>query len=502
MLEVVAAASSHYHYLPQRQIAISLILKADSEIKNSINNICQRHNVREKEVNLNITEFSVKGLFGIFDHTIPLTNNDNVTVIHGPNGIGKTMLLRLIKGFVAGEIGILEEIPFIEFSAKRSDGLSVTLKSNKMRKETGEKGLPSLELFVTSATPLILESMVGFYIDIPSEVLDDLDGYVHYTYTRHGAGWEKSGESKTYYLHEMIKLYPNLEKYTPQKYKAKPFSFFTNDTNVFYVETIRLSAEKRPTQDYDLFAEDENDETLRVKQYSKDISSRIELSLADYAKYSQELDRTFPQRLVNFLRDGSPAFESKKIIFEINQLNTLRKRLIKLGLLDSESILSGINEEDVKRCSEALTIYIQDMQEKLSVFDKIAKQLGSLVDIIKNRFKYKQLTLHRTDGFRFKSITGNTIEASDLSSGEQHELVLLYELIFRIPEQSLILIDEPEISLHVAWQASFLDDLMSMLKTTHSYGIVATHSPTLIGPRWDLTTELTGPEIPDFGEEK
>lgn len=280
--------------------------------------------------------------------------------------------------------------------------------------------------------------------------------------------------------------------------RQKPLAF-SPDINVFYVETIRLSAEKRPVQDYDPFNDNETNEVLRVKQYSKDISSRIEVALADYAKYSQELDRTFPERLVNFLRDGNSPLESKTIISEINHLGTLRKRLINLGLLDSENILNGISEKDVERCAEALTIYINDMKSKLSVFDKIASQLGSLMDIIEHRFKYKQFSLHRTDGFRFTSITGSTIEASELSSGEQHELVLLYELIFRIPQHSLILIDEPEISLHVAWQASFLGDLMNTLKLTNSYGIVATHSPTLIGPRWDLTIQLTGPEIPDLG---
>ena len=34
-----------------------------------------------------------------------------------------------------------------------------------------------------------------------------------------------------------------------------------------------------------------------------------------------------------------------------------------------------------------------------------------------------------------------------LSSGEQHELVLAYDLLFKVKEKSLVLIDEPELSL-------------------------------------------------------
>ena len=46
-----------------------------------------------------------------------------------------------------------------------------------------------------------------------------------------------------------------------------------------------------------------------------------------------------------------------------------------------------------------------------------------------------------------------------LSSGEQHELVIIYELLFRTDNNAIILIDEPELSLHVDWQAKFLSDL-------------------------------------------
>src|SRR5690349_22975449 len=40
------------------------------------------------------------------------------------------------------------------------------------------------------------------------------------------------------------------------------------------------------------------------------------------------------------------------------------------------------------------------------------------------------------------------IDVEALSSGEQHELVLLFDLIFRVEKNTLVLIDEPELSLH------------------------------------------------------
>ena len=56
------------------------------------------------------------------------------------------------------------------------------------------------------------------------------------------------------------------------------------------------------------------------------------------------------------------------------------------------------------------------------------------------------------------------LELEMLSSGEQHELVALYDLLFRVPNNAFILIDEPELSLHVAWQEEFLRDLQEIAK--------------------------------------
>lgn len=56
------------------------------------------------------------------------------------------------------------------------------------------------------------------------------------------------------------------------------------------------------------------------------------------------------------------------------------------------------------------------------------------------------------------------VELRFLSSGEQQELVLLYDLIFKGEKETVILIDEPEISLNVSWQRDFLDDMKKLLE--------------------------------------
>ena len=84
------------------------------------------------------------------------------------------------------------------------------------------------------------------------------------------------------------------------------------------------------------------------------------------------------------------------------------------------------------------------------------------------------------------------MKLKNLSSGEQHQIVLFFELIFLANSGTYYLIDEPEISLHVDWQRSFLDDIARVESLRGHKFIIATHSPQIIGSRRSLCVALDG----------
>ena len=89
-------------------------------------------------------------------------------------------------------------------------------------------------------------------------------------------------------------------------------------------------------------------------------------------------------------------------------------------------------------------------------------------------------------------IRGNGfIDLSLLSSGEQNEVVMLYTLVFGVRDDSMLLIDEPENSLHVLWQKKFMRTIEEISALKSLFVIVATHSPQIIGSRWDNCCDLT-----------
>lgn len=72
-------------------------------------------------------------------------------------------------------------------------------------------------------------------------------------------------------------------------------------------------------------------------------------------------------------------------------------------------------------------------------------------------------------------------EFEELSSGERNLISLGLKIVNHASRYSLILIDEPEISLHLQWQMEFHKNLIKMLKPYRNYHVViATHSPVLV----------------------
>jgi predicted ATP-dependent endonuclease of OLD family len=72
----------------------------------------------------------------------------------------------------------------------------------------------------------------------------------------------------------------------------------------------------------------------------------------------------------------------------------------------------------------------------------------------------------------------NEIELSDLSSGEKQMIIFLGETLLQEGNTHIFLADEPELSLHVEWQESLVDNIKALNPEAQIF--FATHSPDII----------------------
>ena len=80
---------------------------------------------------MQLAEFEVLGLFGRYDHRIkfPVSkageSRPSLVILHGPNGVGKTTILKMIDGCMQLDFDVFRENPFKSASLKFNDGKSI-----------------------------------------------------------------------------------------------------------------------------------------------------------------------------------------------------------------------------------------------------------------------------------------------------------------------------------------------------------------------------------------
>ena len=137
-----------------------------------------------------------------------------------------------------------------------------------------------------------------------------------------------------------------------------------------------------------------------------------------------------------------------------------------------------------------MTLYVQDTRSKLAVLTPLARKIELLLKHL-SKLKNKTLHVNAKSGLIARGHDGEALPLESLSSGEQHEIVLMYDLLFRVRENSLVLIDEPELSLHIDWQKKFLPDLLEVVQAVRFDVLLATHSIFIAGERPELMVSLS-----------
>lgn len=77
---------------------------------------------------------------------------------------------------------------------------------------------------------------------------------------------------------------------------------------------------------------------------------------------------------------------------------------------------------------------------------------------------------------------GEVIPLYKLSSGEKQLLLILMRVFLMEEQPYILLMDEPEISLHIEWQYKLFEEIRRL--NPHCQIITSTHSPSLFGDGW------------------
>ncbi|HGS4550447.1 TPA: AAA family ATPase [Vibrio cholerae] len=452
---------------------------------------------------MKIKKISVESLFGIFNHEITLNTGDGITIIIGENGLGKTVILESINAFFDERYHFFSDLEFsnFRFYFDNGDVWELTKKNDD----------GNTALFISKDSTLkparrIKTHKIYLEDNISNKTyrgnnLSDFMTLKERERTLHRKLAMESGQSQTinnsekeFHRQALARELFIREIYNKQLDLDIPMWFVEGikKVNVQLIETQRIITAKESGSD---------SYVNNLNKCSKELKEMIDTATKESSLVSSLLDSTYPNRLVRKLRQGNvDSFEDLNIA--LAKLDERRKKFSDAGLSVkiSDSDLLQIDENQ-RNLVNVLKLYIDDSHQKLDPYQDLLEKILLFKRIINKRFKHKTLQVSRDDGLYFQSTVISDakneyaiIPHTKLSSGEQHELILFYKLIFNAKPNELILIDEPELSLHISWQNKFINDLKDVTSINHIYIVIATHSPDIIDENWDLKVELKGIE--------
>lgn len=434
-------------------------------------------------------------LFGYFDYFIDF--HDTVTILHGLNGCGKTTMLQTINAVFNKEINTIKSTEFKSVSFYFSTGsiLKIERKRISLYPKKSAAGIIYLAYsIIKNGKEKVFDSFENtkeyqniakkfLKLNRPLPFLERIDEFT----------WYDRRREKKLNLEEVIAEYgtfmfrrfcrEEIEDDIPQ-----PVQDILDSMDVRLITADRLTVAKIVEHNYG----DENIKIeRRVNLIAADLSKKIRNTIQQYAQISQAKDRTFPIRAIR----QSSLLTVEEIKSKMLELESKRKEFIDTGILEEEQDDIGIHDlvdSITENNRQNLSLYVIDTEEKLNALSGLSSSINLFRNLIDKNFNNKRIIFNKDYGFRFVTTYSNsTIFPQNLSSGEQHELVMFYDLIFNACENTLILIDEPELSLHIKWQLDYVDELLKIINVTKFSAVLATHSPQIIHEKWYLTVALS-----------
>ncbi|WP_329449305.1 AAA family ATPase (plasmid) [Streptomyces sp. NBC_01426] len=437
-----------------------------------------------------LTRVRVEGLFGRFNHRVDFPAGDTFVIVHGPNGVGKTRLLDLVSA-LAWPVNFTEltRTPFRSLELQFSDNSVLTVEKTETQEPNGLR-------FHLRGEKVETETWSPRESDATSDAL-------RRTLLRSPSRFEslsrRERDLRNLLLHRSdVDVWSVLSELNPEiqrdlhEFMGEPapqsLREFLSDFKVHFIDTHRLrglqSSEEQPGRARTAAS------PTKVEEFSKELRGRLAKALEDNSRTSQDLDRTYPRRLLEEPADVS----EQEIRDRYVEQEEWRRRLGEVSLVDEQTEVIDIPEEMEPWQRAVLWTYLRDTEDKLSTFNDILDRVSLLRDVVNSRFLFKTLEIDGNQGFKITNDDdGEELDLTSLSSGEQHELVLTYDLLFNTEPGALVLIDEPEISLHVSWQKAFMRDLQKIAELVKFRTIIATHSPQIAG-KWADRMVVLGPD--------
>jgi len=443
-----------------------------------------------------IKHIEAQGVLGRFD--IDQEFQEGVNVLFGKNGTGKTTLLHILANLLNGDYKRFAFIEFRKIKVQLDDGTNIVILKNKLEKKDYINVIIDDDLVVQNLSIRDIfdgersrQELVSRYnlsdsygektmlLKRNRENINPVLAVAYFPAFR--AMIEAWGSSGEYRLRN-----PRETEFLSTNFARELFGYFVPSLN--YPSPIEIERE---------------------------LSAEIEEALLKIARADRENFGELVPSIFQVLSKNSHSSEnmsslegeSEDILEEINSLIrkledyplkaaptiTQLRAAVESFQVDKES--KWIAERVLEIYREALKKVIAVQEDSFSIIEQYLNSVNSFLEGKSIEISLAENTLrHKPSiGIKFEEGYPKTIPGirQALSSGEREIVTLIYAAT-HMSKQQIVLIDEPEISLHVDWQRNLLQKMSEQLGDRQI--IVCTHSP-VIGADYEERVIIFKPKI-------
>lgn len=448
---------------------------------------------------MQIDKLVIKGLYGYIDKTINF--NEDLTLLVGINGSGKTSILNIINWVLRPSI---PNLCVTEFKSIQLFFQFKSVKYEVLCKHNKSSFTYTLMTEKEKYNPLIVRITTP-----PSEIKND-DGTKLSLIQQYSQLYPDQKEKKTW---DLIATFPN-----PTVIGLDRNLYAEESEKIFIEENLRGRIVKKGSiqglSPLDRVKEIVNREYRKKKNSILNLTSNLKnhLMLSTFAgsitiesftsgirhklniNQIEGAEKRVNDYFQNFEKKALSSDEQKTITNYFSQLKEITFQYQNNSTDEKVKLLYGLNASQFVKVNKLLKEFEKFELDTNKALEQITTYTNTLNFFLKDSAK-KLLFKEDTAELSFHTLdkNGNIItEFKDikfLSSGEQQILILFSYIAFNSQDGKLFIIDEPELSLHIKWQEDFLNQLENITPKGTQL-ILATHSPILANKKREKATVL------------
>lgn len=435
---------------------------------------------------MKILELKITKLHDYIDYNIMF--NKDVTFLYGDNGCGKTTVLNIITSIITGRVYELFKFRFNSIALKYIEQHSNTPKKIIIHKNNENSTLiinyNQKDYAIELQRIRMMEERIEEEIEIEHlylseySVLSEIKKEFSYIYLPLNRNGSINDNVSIYMRKNLHRLYTRASAYS--------------DLTINDVTTLIRESYNRINFTLSKINENFSEELLKSFLDIENITNAKQLLI-----YANKLNPDDISKIQNdytvvlkTIKKWDDSTNEKITIFFESLLNDIKKSKNE----------NGLNIEILFKLSELIKInsVIEKAerleQSKSKVTQPLSNFLNAVNKFIKGKNNKKEICIDKEGQLFLKTSHKPKIDLQLLSSGEKQIVTFFAYLVFGLnnTNQSLFIVDEPELSLHLEWQLEFVDTLLELNPDIQL--IFATHSPEIIGKRRDKAFKL----IPNY----